>query len=384
LQDQVIRGTIKSELLEALTSPDQPMKNFNMRHLMASIVISVFASSATAQPSKATPPLELAKDAPDRHIVVRGDTLWGISGKFLQKPWRWPEIWQLNKEQIRNPHLIYPGDVVYLDTSSGSPRLRLGKAVGTGDGSSGSGVTKMGPQTRAESLDKSPISTINALAIEPFLSRPLVVSEKELATAPRIMATQEGRVYLASGELAYVRGLNDNASEWHIYRNSKPILDPDTREILGYEALFVGTGRIESSGDPARLRLVSVREEIGVGDRLLPVDKSRVLSYAPRPYEQDSTGKILQVHRGVSQAGKNNVVSFSLGAKQNVEVGHVLAIENTGATVIDRESAKRETVKLPNETIGHLLVFRVFDRIAYGLIMDTTTVVSIGATVKKP
>ena len=359
------------------------MKNFNMRLATIATALALCGSVAIAQTSKNTPPLELSATAPEKHVVVRGDTLWGISGKFLQKPWRWPEIWQLNKEQIRNPHLIYPGDIVYLDMTGGSPRLRIGKAL---DGTAGtSGTVKLSPQTRADSLDRSPISTINAQAIEPFLNRPLVVEEGALENAPRVMATQDGRVYLAAGDLAYVRGLKeDNTAEWHIYRNTKPILDPDTKKILGYEALFVGTGKIERNGDPASLRLSSVKEEVGVGDRLLPADKTRALTFAPRAPDQDMQGKVLHVFRGVSQAGRNNVISINLGTVQGVEVGHVLAIQSTGQTVIDRESANRERIKLPNETIGHLMVFRVFNNIAYGLIMDSTTAVEIGATVKKP
>lgn len=354
-------------------------------HAQPATTASGQTGAVASAPQTATAPLELAKNAPDKHVVVRGDTLWDISAKFLAKPWRWPEIWQLNKEQIRNPHLIYPGDIVYLDTSSGSPRLRLGKPSGSGDGSgSGNQTVKLSPQARADSLDRSPIPTINALAIESFLNRPLVVTATELATAPRVMGTQEGRVYLAAGDLAYVRGINSSASEWHVYRNSKPIIDPDTREILGYEALFVGTGRIESNGDPARMRLTSVREEVGLGDRLLPVDKTRVLTYVPRVPEKPMQGKILNIFRGVGQAGKNNVVSINIGSKQGLEVGHVLQIETTGATVLDRESTKRnDMVKLPNERAGHMLVFRVFDRIAYGLIMDSSPV-PLGATVINP
>jgi LysM repeat protein len=379
--------TKKAVELSPARVPAMTKKNFNMRLLSACVFLAASQAAylPTALASTATPPIEVVKGAPDKHVVVRGDTLWGISGKFLQKPWLWPEVWQLNKDQIRNPHLIYPGDVVYLDTSGGNPRLRLGKAVGTEGAAAGAMTTvKLSPQTRADSLDKSPIPTINALAIEPFLNRPLVVNEDELVNAPRVMATQEGRVFLHAGDIAYVRGLKDNTSEWHIYRNAKPILDPDTRAVLGYEAMFVGTGRVESNGDPARLRLTSVKEEIGVGDRLIPVDKSRTLSYAPRPPEKDVSGKILHVHRGISQAGKNNVVSINVGSSQGLEVGHVLSIQSTGATVVDRESPKREKVKLPNETIGHMLVFRVFDKIAYGLIMDSDNSVAVGSTVKKP
>ncbi len=358
----------------------QTMKNFTMR---LATLAGLLLLSPLAIAQNATAPIEISPNAPDKHIVVKGDTLWGISGKFLQKPWRWPEVWQLNKEQIRNPHLIYPGDVVYLDTSGGSPRLRLGKGL-NGSSASASGTIKMTPQQRVDSTDRSPIPTISALAIEPFLNRPLIVNESELTNAPRVMATQEGRVYLAAGDVAYVRGLKDSNTEWHIYRNAKPVIDPDTKAVLGYEALFVGTGRIERNGDPATMRLSSVREEIGVGDRLVAADKTRPVSYAPRPPEKAIDGKILQVFRGVSQAGRNNVVSINAGTQTGVEVGHVLAIESTGETVVDRESEKKERVKLPNETIGHMLVFRVFDKIAYGLIMDSSTSVQIGATVKTP
>ncbi len=366
------------------------MKNFNMRLLCVAVALSIspstYAQANTAADKTAVVAsgnvVEIAPNAPDRHIVVKGDTLWGISGKFLQKPWRWPEVWQLNKEQIANPHLIYPGNVVYLDMTGGVPRLRLGQPV---DGGSAMNV-KLGPQARAGSLDSSPIPTINALAIEPFLNRPLIVSEKELADAPRVMAAQEGRVFLGAGDLAYVRGLKDTSTtEFHIYRNAKPVLDPDTRAVLGYEATFVGTGRLERDGDPATIRVQSVKEEVGVGDRLMPVDKARAITYAPRAPERTVNSKIIAVHRGVSQAGKYSVVSINTGSADGIAVGHVLAIENTGATVLDRESTKRnDMVKLPNETIGHMMVFRVFDKISYGLIMDTNTNVPVGSTVKQP
>jgi hypothetical protein len=366
------------------------MKNFNMRLLVVAVALSI-SPSINAQTSAATAKaavvtsgnvVEIAPNAPDKHIVVKGDTLWGISGKFLQKPWRWPEVWQLNKEQIANPHLIYPGNVVYLDMTGGVPRLRLGQAVGGANAS----TVKLGPQARAGSIDANPIPTLNALAIEPFLNRPLIVSENELATAPRVMAAQEGRVFLGAGDLAYVRGLKETTTtEFHLYRNAKPVLDPDTRAVLGYEATFVGTGRLERDGDPATIRLQSVKEEVGVGDRLMVVDKARPITYAPRAPDFEVNSKIVAVHRGVSQAGKYSVVSINAGGAQGIQVGHVLAIENTGATVLDRESTKRnDMVKLPNETIGHMMVFRVFDKISYALIMDTSTNVPVGSTVKKP
>ena len=336
--------------------------------------------------SKAIAPIEIAKDAPDRYTVVRGDTLWDISGRFLQKPWRWPEVWQLNKEQITNPHLIYPGDIVYLDQSSGGPRLRLGKSVGSAGSSSGERRDAMSPMTRSGPIDRSPIPTISAAAIDAFLNRPLIVDEQGLRNHPRIIGTQEGRVYLGRGDLAYIRGVADKPiqSDWHIYRQAKPLLDPDTRLPIAWEALYVGTGRLERGGDPATMRITGTSEEVGEGDRLMPAERGRIVNYAPRAPEAPVSGRIVSVYRGVAQAGRNSVVALNVGKNQGVDVGHVLAIRQTGAVVLDREAPKRELIKLPDESTGYLLVFRVFDKIAYGLIMDSSRAVSVGDGVVNP
>ncbi|WP_222707893.1 LysM peptidoglycan-binding domain-containing protein [Zeimonas arvi] len=331
-------------------------------------------------------PLELAPNAPDRYTVVKGDTLWDISGRFLSKPWRWPEIWELNREQIRNPHLIYPGDIVVLDRSGASPRLRLSRLVGSGgSGADASGlpVERRQPQTRVEMLERDPVPTIDSTAIEPFLNRPLIVGEKELAANPRIVATQDGRVYLGRGDLAYARGIaDDTVREWHVYRQAKPLLDPDTRKPIAWEALFVGSARLEKSGDPATLRITSMTEEIGVGDRLMPSEPPKPFSYVPRPPAGEVDGRILAVYRGVTQIGRNNVVAVNAGGGAGVEPGNVLAIHQRGRLVVDRET--KEQLRLPDEAVGHLLVFRVFDNISYGLIMDASQSISVGDVVTNP
>ncbi len=371
------------------------MKNFSTRYFAhAALIASAlgwFALSATGAllpnaQAAATSPVQLSKDAPDRYTVVRGDTLWDISGKFLQKPWLWPEVWQLNKEQIKNPHWIYPGDVVYLDNSSGSPRLRLGKAVGDGAGSSTERRGAVQPMARSSSLETSAISTISAAAIDAFLNRPLIVDEAGLRTHPRIVATQEGRVYLGRGDVAYVRSKEalPTQTEWHIYRQAKPLLDPDTRLPIAFEALYVGTGRIERSGDPSTLRIVGTSEEVGEGDRLMPAERGRIVNYAPHAPENEIKGRIVSVYRGVAQAGRNSVVALNVGKDHGLDVGHVLSIQQRGAVVLDRESEKRELIKLPDESTGYLLVFRVFDKIAYGLIMDARRAVSVGDNVVTP
>lgn len=351
--------------------------------------------------ARATAPLEIAADAPDKHVVVKGDTLWDISGKFLTKPWRWPEIWQLNRDQIRNPHLIYPGDIVYLDRSGPQPRLRLGRAVGgTGsgaDGADGLRGERLSPQVRVESLAKAAIPTVPASLIEPFLNRPLIVEENQLRSSARVLAAPEARVYMGQGDLVYARGISDmSIAEWHVYRPARPILDPDTRLPLAHEALYIGTARLEKAGDVSSLRIVSAAEEIGEGDRLMPALEERPVSFVPRPPEKDIAGKIVSIHRGVRQVGRNGVVAISMGREHGIEVGNVMSIQATGRVVADREaveqrrqawqlpSGKATSVQLPSVDVGHLMVFRVFDKVSYGLVMNASRAIEIGDAVVTP
>lgn len=357
------------------------MKNFITRVLAAAVALTACVAIRAQT-------VELAPNAPDRYVVVKGDTLWGISGRFLSKPWRWPEIWDLNREQIRNPHLIYPGDVVVLDLSGAEPRLRLSRLIGAG-GSAGSGaggalpVERLQPRTRVEMLDREPVPTISSTDIEAFLNRPLVVDEREMAGHPRIVATQDGRVFLGRGDLAYVRGIADESvREWHVYRQAKPLLDPDTRKPIAWNAVFLGTAQLERAGDPASLRVTAMNEEIGVGDRLVPAEKSKPMTYVPRPPETQVDGRIVAVYRGVSQVGRNSVVAINAGRSKGLEVGNVLAIQQRGRVVLDREASQK--IKLPDESVGYLLIFRVFDNIAYGLVMEASQSISVGDNVTNP
>lgn len=362
------------------------MRKLSVQFLALAVAgLACAAGLVFAQP--ATAPLELAKDAPDRYVVVKGDTLWHISGRFLQKPWRWPEIWNLNREEIRDPHWIYPGDVIVLDRSGATPRLRL--ARGVGDGARGNGGAlpseRREPRIRVDTLESEAIPTISSTAIEAFLNRPLIVDENGLASHPRIVATQEGRVYLGRGELAYVRGIGETTTEdWHIYRSARPLLDPETRKTIAWEALFLGSGKLERQGDPASLRVVATNEEVGTGDRLMPAERAMPIVYAPRPPETTVSGRIVAVYRGVTQVGRNSVVAVNVGKEQGIEVGHVLGIEHRGATIVDRTSPDRERIVLPDEPVGHLLVFRVFDKIAYGLVMSASHPISVGDDVANP
>lgn len=343
--------------------------------------------------------LKLAPDAPDSYLVVKGDTLWGISGRFLSEPWRWPDIWQLNRENIKDPHWIYPGDVVYLDKSGAEPRLRLGKAVNVsaananGSGSSstngrtgsgrGQGQDRLQPMVRSSPIDGNAIPTIDIASIDAFLNRPLIVDEKALNENPRIVATQEGRVYLSRGDKAYVRGIKDETiTEYHIYRQAKALTDPVTRRPIAFEALYVGSARLEKAGDPATMRVYNTSEEVGVGDRLMPAERSLITNMMPHPPEHEIDGRIVSVYRGVTQVGKNSVIAINRGTADGLDIGNVLAVRQLGRTV--RDSDTREDVKLPDEMVGHMLVFRVFDKIAYGLVMDASEAISVGDAVTKP
>jgi len=332
-----------------------------------------------------TPPVQLSPNAPERYTVVRGDTLWGIAGRFLSAPWQWPQVWQLNREQIANPHLIYPGDVVILDRSGTVPRLRLARdpsASGLGD-TAGLPLVRLQPGARSQPLAAQALPLLPAAAIEPFLNRPWVLDPAELAQHARIVGTQDGRIYLSRGDLAYARGLPGDAPEqWHVYRPARALLDPTTRQPLAWETLFVGTARLMRAGDPATLRIESNQEEIGEGDRLIPAAPSVLPSLAPRSPERALEGRILSVYRGVESVGRHSVVALSLGSSAGLEVGHVLRVLSVGRQITDRTT--REPVLLPQEPIGELVVFRVFDRIAYGLVTGASQAISVGATVASP
>ncbi len=343
--------------------------------------VFAFALAACLPLLAAAQLVELAKDAPDRYVVVKGDTLWDIAGKFLQKPWRWPEIWELNREQIRDPHWIYPGDIIYLDRSGANPRLRLGQPFGEGD----LPTVKLQPLVRSAPIAAGAIETVRAADVAHYLNRPLIVDEKGMAENPRIVGTEEGRVYLSRGDRAYVRGIKDaSVKSWHIYRQAKPLIDPDTRKTIAYEALFVGAATLVREGDPATLRIDGTNEEVGVGDRLMPAERNDVLNYVPHPPEKPVRARIISVYRGVTQVGRSNVVALNVGKEQGIEVGTVLSVLVLGNTVVDREDPKGAKIKLPDETGGQLLVFRVFDKISYGLVMQASRPISIGDVVVNP
>ena len=354
--------------------------------------LALFVLSGAAAGQAPTAPLTLKPDAPDRYIVVPGDTLWGISERYTDSPWRWPELWGLNKEQIRNPHLIYPGYVIVLDRARGT--LSIGgtdSGVAPGTAAPPAGAVKLGPRIRVESLAKQEIPSIPSALIEPFLSRPLVIEPDGLDKAPTIIATQADRVILETGNSAYVRGMGSSKEEsWYVYRPGGPLVDPDTNQTLAYEAIYLGTAQMTRPGNPATVVLTSTVQEVEAGDKLVAAGKPQPVTYAPHAPDSQIRGRVISIYGGlgkVGEAGPLSIIAINRGRADNVEVGHVLALYNLGGTVRDTtkpRSAPDALIRLPDERAGLAFVFRVFDRVSYALVMQITRPVSPLDVVQTP
>jgi nucleoid-associated protein YgaU len=368
-----------------------------MKKFSTAAVILVFASvflSSTSHAANAADANEsrmaaagshcaFLENAPDQHVVVTGDTLWGISGKFLQHPWCWPQVWDLNREQISNPHWIYPGQIVYFDRAAG--RLRLGIPVGGNAAPSTDG--RMQPQIRTENVGAKAISSIPANIIEPFLTKPLIITEKEMDQNPRIMATQEGRVVVGKGDHAYVRGDLKGEKSFQVYRPGVPMKDPDTQKVIGYQAVYLGAVKVTHTGKNAdeadTIEVVKAAEEMGVGDRLSPTEPTPLINYVPHAPEQPVAARIISIYEGVNNAGQNQIVSINRGKLQGVDIGTVLSLYRFGPIIPDPTDHKK-MVKLPDEEYGSLFIFRVFDNISYGLIMEIRDSAEAGDVAKSP
>lgn len=361
--------------------------------------------------------VQLQPDHPERYVVVKGDTLWGISSRFLKDPWKWPEVWEMNREQIKNPHLIYPGDVVVLDMSSGNPRLSLLRETVT-----------LEPGVIVEPLEKEPVPSISPNIIEPFLSRPLIIERDALEGAPTIIAGPDNRVALSVGTRIYIDEIEEGTDRlWHIYRPNRALVDPETEELLGIEALYLGDAKVSRFGEPATATVTRAKEEIFVQDKLVAAPDTIQTSFIPHAPDRDIEGRIMSIYGGVAEAGAKTIVSINKGALDGLEQGHVLSINRAGEWVsknpknkrteekfpmeefkfkdvdpLSAESAEVDVdrrrkydpktdpannpnlVKLPDERIGLLMIFRTFDRVSYGLIMQASEPVNTLDTVKTP
>jgi len=330
--------------------------------------------------------LGLQPDLPVRYTVKSGDTLWGISSRFLKDPWKWPDLWGVNRDAIKNPHLIYPGDVLVLDLTGATPRLRL-------DGAPDGGlsrwygyelqVTNLSPQIRSEPLTPLPIPAIPPKAIDPFLTRPLIVNPDQVARAPKIVAAVDQRVVISAGDLAYVQGLDQTkGNRWQVYRKGRVFQDPDTREVLGFEAVYLGDADITGIGDISTVMIANALQEIGIGDRLTIAPPLQNAPYVPRTPEQQVAGKIIAgSDNTVSEMGTYSVVILNRGAREGLEVGHVLGLYRSEGEL---PISGTKSIRLPEQRYGLLLVFRVFDRMAYGLIMTSSRQANVGDTFRNP
>ena len=333
---------------------------------------------------------EINPNAPDVYTVKPRDTLWDISKMYLRSPWRWPELWGMNLEQVRNPHLIFPGQMLFLDKSNGRARLRMGQPVG------GSGDAKLSPRIRSRDIALDGIASIPFHLIEPFLNEAVIFDTNALAAAPRIVATQEGRVLLSRGDTAYVRGDLGQEREYRIFREPRALRDPTTKEILGYEATYVGASEYMVQGEtrtnaqgqaeiiPATFTVTSIRQEAGVGDRLAPVPSREYTNYAPHPPAGPIAGQIVSIYGDALTAGQNQIVALNRGANDGIERGHVLALFRDGKVVTDPTDKPRTKIKLPDERHGILFVFRVFDRMSYALILSVKDPVAAGDRFTQP
>lgn len=357
--------------------------------------------SAAQQVSQQGIPVgELAPNAPDRYTVKRGDTLWSISGLYLRQPWRWPDLWGMNLQSIANPHLIYPGQILYLDKQNGYARL-MTSLPGT-DG----GVVRLSPQTRESSLAQMALPTLAPNLIEPFLAEPLVVDAQTLTLAPRIIATTDKRVLMASGDRAYARSSDnsplltaDETKNFRVFRDAVPLKDPRTGEILGYEAKYLGNARLvegetmmstpdgqSGQRSPATVDLSKTKNEIRAGDRLLPAPAQQYLNYVPHAPRNDVSAAVVSIYgdAAVLYASQNQVIAINKGQNEGMEIGTVLEIISKGARIVDKTSATRDLVQLPDERNGYAMVFKVFDRVSYALIMTARRGVEVGDSLQSP
>jgi hypothetical protein len=389
--------------------------------------------STAQQVAQAGVPLsELAPNSPEEYTVKRGDTLWAISGLFLSRPWRWPELWGMNIEQVRNPHRIYPGQHLVLEKLDGRALLRLRPSPGGPP----SEITVLSPRTRIEPLADTSLPTLQTHLIEPFLAEPVIIDEAALLQAPRIVAAPENRVLITRGDRAYARGLTatplvqrvaGRSDDYRVFRNARPLRNPVSKAILGYEAQYLGKASLvrserleplkgtsnnhnqtyvvpgptdspgsEPAGDPsdeksdvvipATIDIVSAKEEMRVGDRLLPEPPRQFLSYVPHAPAGSLEGTIVSVYGdAVAIAGQNQVVVIDKGTADGVEAGHVMAILKDGGRQVDRsQPGERSDIKLPDERNGLLMVFRPFEKLSYALILEITDTVKIGDHVANP
>ena len=342
------------------------------------------APAESPAPAAGASDIKLQDNPPARYTVKRGDTLWAISGRFLKNPWKWPEIWGMNKDEIKNPHLIYPGEVIILDLSGATPRLRL-EGVPDGGLSRWYGyelqVSKLEPRVRSTALAAA-IPTIAAKDLAPFLSRSLVVDPDSIALAPKIVAGIDSRVVLSANDTAFAVGVErSKGSFWNVFRPGRLFFDPDTKELLGREAVYLGDVEVQSFGEVSALRILRARQEVSSGDRLTVMTELPTLPYVPRAPERKVLGKVIAgTSETLYEIGPLSMVVLNRGGRDGLEPGHVLSLlRNQGSVSVDGK-----TLRLPPQEYGLVMIYRVFNKVSFGLVMAASRPVNVNDFVKNP
>jgi hypothetical protein len=319
--------------------------------------------------------IELNPSHPQTYVVVQGDTLWDIAGRFLTKPWQWPQIWHENP-QVRNPHWIYPGDELTLSYVGGRPRLQVSRPS----------ELRLSPEVRATPLARAiPVIPLNA--IRQFLTHPKVANATELENAPYVVGFVGEHIAGGAGDGVYVRAIEEGAQTGYmIFRPGAAYKDGTTGEILGYEALYVAEAGLEAAGDPATLQLTQTDREVLIGDRVMPIESERLqMSYQPHAPNKMIRGTIISVVDGVTQIGQYQIVVIDRGTADGVEIGHVLDVRR--GIRIERDIVSRQSgdsVLLPEEKEGVIMVFQPFERVSFALVMNATRAIHLRDIVQTP
>ena len=319
--------------------------------------------------------LKLKPDHPDTYVVKKGDTLWDISNIFLQSPWKWPQLWHVNP-QIENPNLIYPGDVLNLVYVDGKPQLVLNRGAG--------GDVKLEPQIRSSPISQA-IPAIPLEAINAFLNRGRIVAQGVLDDAPHVLIGKEGHIVTGAGDEIYGRGEFDGvSSSYGVFRKGRTFVDPDTGEVLGVQAVDIGTAKLLAKDkDVATLSLNRSTQEVRRGDRLLPEEEHEIrANFFPSAPKQDIKGSIIAVEGGVTQIGSMSIVVINKGKREDIETGNLLAIYKSGEVV--RDTLDNDVVKTPDFRAGLLMVFRVFDKVSYGLVLRAERPLKVDDHIRNP
>jgi len=343
------------------------------------------ASSRTETTEAPRRGIPLAENAPDSYVVKRGDTLWGIAKVFLRDPWYWPEIWQVNP-QVQNPHLIYPGDTMRLVYIHGRPTIVLQR----GD------AARVLPRIRSEPLEAA-VTTIPYATVAAFMSKPSVLAREQIKVAPYVLATRDMHVAMADGDTLYARGFSgpvEVGTHYNVVRVGDALRDPDDgNRILGYDGIFTGAGHITRIGDPATLIMTESARETEAGDKLFAGGVDVPLDFIPSAPKVKTDGRIISVSNGVTVIGQYEVVVINRGAVDGLAPGNVLAVFQAGNVV--RDNANKgflngmsrlgaAKVQLPDERTGTFMVFKTFEHLSYGLIMEATDVIRVADRVQNP